>query len=238
MLKNFKQSLIDFFWLVRDFLLFAKHRILGTNYAEYYAERMDRLIKRRSNWGLNQDKTFQIKYLIQHGLTPEMTFLDYGCGAVNAGLHFIAYLEDAKYTGADVSAQVLAEGKKRIEAQALLAKKPLLYHIPGGDLTPLPAQKFDMIWSYSVLTHMPPEAISLLLESLKKHMHSTSVFYADFARGETEIEHRKFKNWYYPVTFFEKTASDCGLSFTVMNDWKSPEDTDGTDTLAQFKLLN
>ena len=236
MFKVIRQLFIDLFWLARDFLLFTKHKILGTSYAEYYAERMDRLIKRRSNWGLNQDKSFQIKYLIKHGLTPQMTFLDYGCGAVNAGLHFIAYLESANYTGVDVSAQVLEEGKKRIEARALATKKPRLYHIPAGNLSSLPPQKFDMIWSYSVLTHMPPEAITLLLQDLKKHMHSTSVFYADFARTETEIEHRRFRDWYYPVSFFEKTAQDCGLSFAMMKDWKSPEDRGGTDTLAQFKL--
>ena len=239
MIKEMRKTLSPLKFWIRDMGLYARHIVKGTSYAEYYADRMDRHIRHRRNWGLLIDRTFQVNYLKEKGLKPEMSLLDYGCGAVAAGRHMIEFLAPGGYCGADVSAEAIAEGTKRIESAGLDSKLPQLIQIPGGNLEHLPKQKFDFIWSYSVLTHMPPNDINSLLSNIRSFMHGGTRFFADFARADgTKISHKRFKDWYYPVEAVLELAAKNGLDCKMQSEWRSPEDPAQRDTMVCFSLLS
>ena len=221
---------------VRDGMFYLKHKIKGTSYREYYAERMNRLVQRNPRWGLNLNKRFQLDYLIGHGLRPNHSMLDYGCGALAAGIHFIEYLSPGHYVGVDISDGVIAEGRRRLAERGLEGKRPELYVIRGASLAPLAERRFDVVWAQSVLTHMPPADVEDLLNRLRRHLSAGGVFYATFALTEGENRQRRFKDWYYTRDFFAAVAAKYSLRLEFMPDWRHPDDLDGVDTLAKFSL--
>lgn len=237
MLSGIKSSLGAIRRKLEDSILYARHKLSKTTYSEYYAQRMDRIIKRDPNWGLNTNKEFQLEFLINKGLKESDSFLDYGCGAINAGIFFIKYLDPEKYYGVDVSQAAIDEGLRRVSKFELEIKKPIVKLIKPGDLTSLNSKKFNFIWANSVLTHMNPQDIENLFKSLKDVMDENSVFYATFTRHEA-IKHYDLKDWRYPIYEMEKMAEKCGYKFEVIKDWNHPQDKTGLDTLGAFKLAH
>jgi cyclopropane fatty-acyl-phospholipid synthase-like methyltransferase len=220
----------------RDGYFYIAYKLTGSSYSKYYADRMDRIVRRNPNWGLNLNKRFQLDYLVAQGLRPDSSLLDYGCGALAAGVHFIEYLLPDRYVGVDISAEVLAEGKRRLLSKNLMGKRAELHHIESGALDVLGNRKFDVIWAQSVFTHMPPEDIHNLLRDIPRHMHASSRFYATFARTDRDNHQERFKDWYYNIESFKNEAVLSNLHMEVMPDWRHPDDNVGCDTLIQFTL--
>jgi len=220
----------------RDGLSYIVHKLTGSSYRKYYAERMDRIVRRNPEWGLNLNKQFQLDYLSSHGLRPDSSLLDYGCGALAAGIHFIEYLLPDRYTGMDISSEVLSEGRRRLESKNLLDKRPELHRIESGSFAILGHRQFDVIWAQSVFTHMPPEDIHELLRDIRRHMHVGTRFYATFARTDGEPCQKRFKDWYYSDNFFSREAGLFNLDAEIMSDWRHPDDHAGTDAMVLLTL--
>lgn len=218
---------------------YLDYKISDKTYSDYYAERMNRIVTKNPDWGLNLDKTFQLQYLIDHGLTRNSKLLDYGCGALAAGVLFIDYLAPGRYTGVDISEKTLTEGEKRINNRGLENKNAQLFHLASTTLADLKPKTFDVMWAQSVFTHMPPEDIRSLLPSLRSLMHSESTFYASFAfntasEDTTLSKQRRFKDWYYTEAFFQEAAAASDLDVNIMDDWSHPDDPDNCDRLLRF----
>ena len=117
-----------------NFCLWSWYRLRGKSYSEYYARRMDRIVRRNPAWGLNLNREFQLDYLKAKGFLPHHRLLDYGCGALSAGIHFIGYLDADRYVGVDISRAVLEEGLRRVASAGLEAKGPRVHHIDQGNM--------------------------------------------------------------------------------------------------------
>jgi SAM-dependent methyltransferase len=221
---------------LREVVWYAQHLAKGTSYAEYYANRMNRIVTRNPDWGLNLDRLFQFEYLKTHGLTPQSTLLDYGCGALAAGIHFIAYLELGKYVGLDISGEVLREGERRLKRAGLKGRQPNLCLLDGDLVAVLGERKFDFLWAQSVLTHMPPDDILTLLRDIRRHMHGRSQLFAGFAHTKGKPGQKQFKDWYYNQDFFIEAAAAHGFDVEFMSDWSHPDDPDGNDRMVRFTL--
>jgi SAM-dependent methyltransferase len=220
--------------LVRETYWYLRHRLTGSSYVEYYARRMDSIVSRDPDWGLNVDRSFQLRYLRGRGLTPATSLLDFGCGALAAGLLFIDFLEPGRYCGADISAGALAEGRRRIARARLEAKRPLLFKLDSTSLAPLEGRRFDVIWAQSVFTHMPPDDIAAVLREFGAAMNPGAAAYATYASGAAAPEQRRYKDWYYGFGFFEQAARKAGLTVEQMGDWHHPVDPAGTDRMLRF----
>lgn len=225
-----------FYGYLREALWYAQHLAKGTSYAEYYADRMNRIVTRNPDWGLNLNRFFQLGYLKSRGLTPQATLLDYGCGALSAGVHFIGYLEPGNYVGVDISKKVLSEGQSRLERTGLSGRQPSLHLLDGNLDFILGKRQFDFLWAQSVLTHMPPEDILLLLRDIRRHMHGGSQLFTTFAKTSGKPRQKQFKDWYYNQEFFIAAAVTHGFDVEFMPDWSHPDDPAGNDMLARFTL--
>lgn len=221
---------------LREAVWYAQHLVRGTSYAEYYADRMNSIVKRNPDWGLNLNRLFQFEYLKTRGLVPQSTLLDYGCGALAAGVHFIGYLVPSKYVGLDISREVLCEGERRLERIGLTSRQPNLHLLDGDLAAVLGERQFDFIWAQSVLTHMPPEDILALLRDIRQHMHGGSQLFTTFAHTMGKPVQRQFKDWYYNREFFIEAAATYGFDVEFMSDWHHPDDPAGNDMMARFTL--
>ena len=92
----------------------------GTPYLEWYASQCDDAAKNnltnikkipvRLDW--MKSGVLQLHAAIKAGLQPNNTFLEFGCGRLRAGNHFIHYLNDGNYSANDASYERIFYGKK------------------------------------------------------------------------------------------------------------------------------
>ena len=208
----------------KDLLLLCRICLAGGSYTDFYAARMDKLAESvgETVTGRPEDKLFQLEYLEKHGLTPDAEFLDYGCGAVAAGVHFIKYLESGRYTGADISGRCIELAESRIQKLSLQGKEARLVHLPGGDLAKLNGRRFDIIWAQSVFTHMPADAIRGFLIAVRRFLKPSGRFFANFASAEGKRRRTSVKDFYYKSDLFLQAAKVTGYDCEIMSDWRHP----------------
>ncbi len=213
---------------------YARRRLTGMSYADYYAMRMNSIVRRNPEWGLNNDRDFQLKFLIEHGLQPSSRLLDYGCGALAAGILFVDYLQPNRYVGVDIADGVVAEGHKRLRSLGLGEKQAELFVVQGTSLKALAGRRFEFIWAQSVLTHMPPDDVRSLLREVRPLLAPGGTFYASFARS-TRVRQRRFKDWYYTLEFMRSAAAQADYTIDFPSDWRHPHDPEGrVDTMMKL----
>ncbi len=99
-------------------LRYAVLRRVHPRYREQY--RLESLVGPRNVW--SELAQYQFNILTSHGLKPEHTLLDIGCGPLTVGMKLIPYLNrSGNYVGVDLRPQPL------IEAYRLIAKHSLAH---------------------------------------------------------------------------------------------------------------
>ena len=151
--------------------------VLRRSYSDYYAFRMNIIVRLNKNWGKNLERSFQLSYLKSKGLKKDSVLLDYGCGALSAGRYFIDYLETGHYIGADIAEAVLEEGSKRLAEFGLSERSVRLIHLDSNKLPIEEIGLVDFIWAQSVVTHMSPDDLSLLCSQISRIMGERSEVY-------------------------------------------------------------
>ena len=163
---------------------------------------------------------FQLEYLKKQGLKPQHSLIDFGCGNLRAGVHFIPYLDPGKYTGVDISQGRLQQGWHYIEKLRLQDKKPELILIKDHEMNELKGRTFDVIWCYGVLGHMPIKDIEDMFQKMHRIMGPNSAFYANYTESDGPDE-----QWYgHRHLFFrqqalQRIAEKHGLRNELMADW-------------------
>jgi len=218
-------------WLREAYWYFFYFVLKKKKYSEYYSIRMDKLLKNNTIWGL-KGKEFHLDYLKLHGLKKNMSFLDYGCGAINSGRFFINYLNTSKYIGVDISKEAINLGKRRVINFNLSQKKPRLIYLTTLDDISLLNQNIDIVWGQSVLTHMPPEDLLLFLQKIKIFLNSNFKIYLTFSFDKNGPVQKNFKDWYYNNFFLEKIGKENNYKVNFLKDWKHP--LSDIDKLVQF----
>lgn len=210
--------------LAETSLLWA-HRLAGRPYHAYYARVVDRVASQDPQGAIGalweEMGTLQFDFLVAEGLRPEHRLLDFGCGCLRGGLHFIRYLEPGHYTGVDISAVVLEAGRKFLREAGLEAKRPALLHTTDLSLGDLQGQAFDFILAQSVLTHMPEREIGELFRRIPSVMAPEGRFYATyFERGvdrPTDV-----LEFHYPFGTMEALGRAAGLRVEQVPEFRHP----------------
>jgi len=176
----------------------------------------------------------QLAFLTSHGLRPEHTFLDVGCGCLRAGRHLIDYLEPNNYYGVDANRSLVQAGydveltdmqRRRVPASHLRANERF-----DGDF----GVKFDFAIAQSVFSHVTLNQIRLCLFRMAKVMRPGGTFFATFFErpSDTPIDaifrpgKRPFFSeqdlfWYFREDF-TWAASFSPWSVTYIGDWGHP----------------
>lgn len=156
-------------------------------------------------------RQFQIDFLRINGLQPHHTLLDIGCGTLRGGIPLINYLESGRYTGIEVRAEVLNEGRKELKEAGLEHKNANLIHFSQFADLQLNL-KFDYIWAFSVLFHMEDEIMGEALHFVAGHLATDGVFYANVNIGEGKLGHwQGFPIQQHSLEFYQKAAESAGL---------------------------
>jgi SAM-dependent methyltransferase len=162
------------------------------------------------NW--REKRQFQIRFLRDHGLRPDQTILDVGCGTLRGGIPIIEYLEPERYTGLEARPEVLDEARAELREHRLEDKHPAL--VVNGDLATFDlGRRFDVIWAFSVLIHMSDDVLDGALEFVGRHLAEGGTFFGNIA---TEARSDKiwegFPDVARPISFYEERARAHGLA--------------------------
>jgi len=147
----------------------------------------------------------QFDFLVGQGLTPDMKFLDIGCGPFRTGRYIIPYLEDGNYFGID-----------RKDYSYPIKNMTKSHTFKQTETFELFDEKFDMIFAWSVFTHLRDVQISDCLSKVVKVMKESSKFFSSYfpPRGEEQNYGKLYKtnNFVYPLSFFAEQAKWHGLN--------------------------
>ena len=217
-----------------------------SNINSYYDEKLiDDRIQAGDHRGLvggmwDEIGLLQFEFVRDRGLTPDMNFLDVGCGCLRGGVHFVNYLHQNRYFGIDLSAQLIEAGyEKELSAQNLrgkLDRKNLsatgTFQVSDFETT------FDRALALSVFTHLPLNHLKLCLYELGKSFTEGGEFYVsyfhakDFESWTAEILHSPGNITTYPERdpfhYQERDlAAICqqtGWNLEAIEEWDHPRD--------------
>lgn len=240
MFNRLKIYINRFLEVCSDRFLMWKYR--NKPYIEYYRAVMKRSTKKdpKSAVGSVVDSVGerQLRRLKMHGMMPEHTLFDLGCGRLRGGIHMIKYLNDKNYTGNDISQDILEVAHEVLEETSLDKKEPFLYYTNDLNFDEVAGKTFDYLHAQSVLTHMPPEDIEELLKNISKIMHADSKFLTTFFMSKGEKKDQIYpsnqrRNFHYPFSWIKKCCEDRGLSMNLVED---DSEYIGKQTLVEIRL--
>lgn len=161
-------------------------------------------------------RQFQFQFLRLIGLDPSHRLLDLGCGTLRGGIPLIAYLHEGHYTGIEVRPQLISEAKQELHEESLAHKKPVLLccdHLDGVELD----DKFDVIWSFSVLIHMDDETLDKALSFVRRHLAPTGRFLANVNLGDRpDSVWQGFPLVWRPLAFYDSAFQRHGLQLAEL----------------------
>ncbi len=157
----------------------------------------------------------QIDFMTGEGLASDSRMLDYGCGTLRAGRHFIRYLEPDHYTGVDLSEGVLEAGRALLVEEGLVDKRPRLIPNTTGDFKfqMFEDETFDFILAQSVFTHLKEDHLEECFANVGRLMGPQSRFYFTFYMSD-QFEQTGAKRFRFPYSFFEQVAKKNDFDLT------------------------
>jgi SAM-dependent methyltransferase len=223
MLRGRHGSIRHRFWVTpKEYLKLGLYRLRGRSWIDYYADHIDtepsEALPEEPAY-LDVGKEF-LAYLQEHGLRPEHSLLDYGCGILRGGLQFVPYLEPGRYVGVDISATRLAQGRKLMEAAGIAADRYDTFRVHDCLLKELGDRRFDYVWAHAVLMHMPLDDIRVLLSSLKQHLAPGARFFFTYfpskQLGTDRVVKDQVRDFYYPTQLLSKMFERAGYDFVIL----------------------
>lgn len=172
---------------VPELYKYLSYRLGRGSYSDYYAAIMKRKAKgamaRTVGGRFSEIGRRQCEFIRSHGLRPHHSLLEFGCGPLRAGLHFVEFVEPTNYWGVDISFEWLEAGRKLLSERGLESKRPTLRGIADLSFDWAEGRTFDFVIALKVLNHMPLEDVEAFLRNARKVMTAESVLIASFIDG-------------------------------------------------------
>jgi SAM-dependent methyltransferase len=156
----------------------------------------------------------QFDFMLRRGMQPSHSMLDFGCGTLRGGRHFIRYLDEGRYTGVDISPKAIEFARELVAREGLAGKSPQLVVTGrhGLRFADLPGRTFDFVLAQSVFTHLTPELIEEFLAHVGPVLGPTGALY--YTYGESAgFERSTLKDFRYPRSWMREVTGKHGLSF-------------------------
>jgi hypothetical protein len=151
-------------------------------------------------------------YIKRYEVLPGHKLVDYGCGSLRIGAHFVRYLMPEHYFGLDVISGFYEIGKESIGEELLKEKAPRFGAISPTSVDEATKFGADIVFSSAVSHHIHPDETDTYYGNVKKLASKPGcrlIFETAVSAGEGfRFEHR---SWARPKEFF--LAALKGLRF-------------------------
>lgn len=137
--------------------------------------------------------------------------IDYGCGSLRLGVHFIEYLDPGNYMGLDVTRDFIDIGIDLVGRDLIREKAPRLDAITEVSVATAAAFEADYVISNSVSFHVHPDELETYCSNLARMTSKPGgilLFNAKLSAAPTRYSMRgwatpleDFTEWLKPLTF-------------------------------------
>ena len=170
------------------------HRTLGQHAfsrASAFFSQGDRIVK------FSKEGHEKYDYLKRYVASAQATIVDYGCGSLRIGQHFIRSQAPLRFWGLDVTDRFYKDGLSLIGQELIAAKQPLLRTIDATSLSEVRSALPDLVYSVAVMKHVPRGELEVFWKNILSFLgpDSIAIIYGDIS--ETEMR-TAAKNWAYP----------------------------------------
>jgi SAM-dependent methyltransferase len=169
---------------------------------------------------------YHIRFMLNYGLEHHHTVLDFGCGYGRTAIPLIRFLQEGKYVGVDLSDKRIALAEEWIAREELSEKAPRLFAAADNAMPYLEDSSVDVIWTYSVFTHIPPKEVRELLVTVWRVLRQGGIFHLNYNRplaGETDTT-PSLKDYYWTKDDLEALITEIGFEFDEADDWRDKMD--------------
>ncbi|WP_435333058.1 class I SAM-dependent methyltransferase [Haloarchaeobius sp. TZWWS8] len=185
-------------------------RARSDNYTEYYLRHTKRgndprsLVGPLDTW--EQTLEWQKSQLFDRiEVKPDDRVLDVGCGIFRAGLPLLEFLDEGKYYGCDISERALEAGRERLKNNGVNpARAGRIWQ--NEDLRFQDVPEIDIVWSQSVVTHLPREQAREFFSSLDQLLSDDGEAWISYYRGEVHKPKFQTVNFRYTVEELNEMA--------------------------------
>ena len=154
------------------------------------------------------------RFLKAYGLDPLHKVVDYGCGSLRIGMHFIDHLAPRKYWGVDVTKRFFEDGKRLLDPRMVAEKAPRLDVICEPALQDIQAWKPDFVFSISVLMHVPPAEVEDFLRKITDLLNPGARAVILFDRTEQNAQTAPM-SWTYSEAFLCEALRRINPAFEI-----------------------
>ena len=145
-------------------------------------------------------------------MNPQHKLVDYGCGSLRLGIHFIEYLEAGNYMGLDVTRDFIDIGVSA--AKDLVARKyPELDAISPASLAMAAAFEADFVVSNAVSYHVHPDETDDYFANLARICAKPGARLMFDAKLADEPVRFRERGWAWPLRFYVERLAP--LSFVT-----------------------
>lgn len=179
----------------------AQHHSLGTN-----------LTSSGGFWQAGADKAKRYRSLAD--ITPASRVVDYGCGSLRIGKHFIRFLDPGNFIGLDVTDEFYEIGRTEIGEELLRDKSPRFGVIGEDEIARTATFGADLVYSNAVCYQVHPEEQGAYFGSLARlagKPGSRLIFNCMLADAPVRYSHR---SWAWPIDTYKTALQD--LDFVTM----------------------
>ena len=206
----------------RDWLALQTQRLLGKNFLNWYARRLDQAANQVSKGeGGKHLKAHEmmktgredLEVAKRFGLKPEHSLFEFGTGFGRSAQHFIGYLKKKQYCGNDISKGRVRQMTEYFELIGLSNKEPKILVTTDNTFDWLNGRKFDYVWTMAVLSHMPDEDVVAFFKNAQKIMHENSTLLAldTHIEGYNDVFRYNAKDWFRPPEWYCDAIESVGL---------------------------
>jgi SAM-dependent methyltransferase len=191
----------------------AKARSPGLKYTrffcEFIADQIDTglphatlgpVLKSGLPWAESGAKQFDI-YRRLFGITPDKRLVDYGCGSLRLGVHFIRLLDPGHYVGLDPIPRLVAWGEK-LAGDLLTEKGATARPFSPEAIADAEAFGADFVMSHAVAFHIHPDETAEYFGTLARlaRKPGATVFF-DAKTTATPLRYAN-SGWSWPRDFY------------------------------------
>jgi SAM-dependent methyltransferase len=168
----------------------------------------------------------QFDFLVGHGLRPDHSCLDIGCGALRAGVHLIPYLDPGRYCGIEKHAGLLQAALEVEISRAVVAQRRPRFVVSTAFEFERFGTTFDCALAHSLFTHLTADGVMLCLRHLRSSIAADGVCWATFLECEhprqnptVSHDHGRFEYTRAQMVGF---GAETGWSMDYVGDWGHP----------------
>ena len=149
-----------------------------------------------------------VKWFKTMGLKRRHKVIEYGCGSLRLGAHFIRYLDRGNYFGLDVISDFYQQGEQTIGAKMIGEKAPVLRAINPQSVAEGAAFGADFVCSNTVAVHVHPTEMETYFKNLAQ---LTAKPGARLIFNAVVFDRRKrfeFNSWAWPVEVYKEALGE------------------------------